>query len=341
MEPRGRPDFEKLCNLYFELSNEERLEILYLLAEKPRTLTGLSNELGIRNQQCSRHLSRLAENGLIIKDVEGNQVLTELGAVILKLQPTMQFLTDHQDYLNSHRLSGIPTRSLYSLGSMRNSAETNNLNLSLFTIEKIIKEAKERLWEVTGQFHLNTIQSRNEALKRKVMLSSIEPYDMVMPGEIRDWFRSNPEYVDVAHESRIEGLVKERVVRRVGYMLHISEKEAFIAFPLPDGSYDYVGFTSKDEGFLSWCHGLFQETWAGALDKGAKIKGLYSRVAQDAELSESLMKFPGADASSLESLEIVKDNELTVIGEIVRQFLDQSIPVSSIDDSQYWKYMRR
>lgn len=224
---------------------------------------------------------------------------------------------------------------------MRNSAVTNNLNLSLFTIEKIIKEAKERLWEVTGQFHLNTIQSRNEALKRKVMLSSIEPYDMVMPGEIRDWFRSNPEYVDVAHESRIEGLVKERVVRRVGYMLHISEKEAFIAFPLPDGSYDYVGFTSKDEGFLSWCHGLFQETWAGALDKGAKIKGLYSRVAQDAELSESLMKFPGADASSLESLEIVKDNELTVIGEIVRQFLDQSIPVSSIDDSQYWKYMRR
>jgi hypothetical protein len=43
----------------------------------------------------------------------------------------------------------------------------------------------------------------------------------------------------------------------------------------------------------------------------------------------------------LESLEIVKDNELTVMGEIVRQFLDQSIPPSAIDDSQYWKSMRR
>lgn len=341
MEPRGRPDFEKLCNLYFELSNEERLEILHLLAERPRTLTGLSNELDIRNQQCSRHLSRLAENGLITKDVEGNQVLTELGAVILRLQPTMQFLTDHQDYANSHRLSGIPSMSLYSLGSLGKSTVTGNLNLSLFTIERIINEAEDRLWEVTGQFHLNTIQPRNEALKRKVMLCSIEPYDMVMPGEIRDWFRSNPEYVGVAHESRSGGLVRERVVRRVDYMLHMSEKEAFVAFPLPDGSYDYAGFASKEEEFLSWCQSLFQETWAGALDKGAKIKELYSRVARDEELSEALMKFPGADSSSLKSLDIVKDNELTVMGEIVRQFLDQSMPLSAIDDSQYWKSMRR
>jgi predicted transcriptional regulator len=341
MTPHARVDFEKICNLYFELSNEERLEILYLLAEEPRTLTGLSNELSIRNQQCSRHLSRLAENGLITKYVDGNQILTELGAVILSLQPTMQFLTDHHDYSISHRLLGIPPRSLYSLGMIRNGSVTGNLNLSLFTIERIIREAEESLHEVTGQFQLNTIQPRNEALKRKVALTSIEPYDMVMPGEIRDWFRSNPEYVDVAHESRTEGLIKERVVPRVNYMLHMSEKEAFVTFSLLDGSYDYAGFASKDEEFLSWCQSLFQETWIGALDKGAKIKELYTQVARDEELSGSLMNFPKSGTSSLESLDIVKANELTVMGEIVRQFLDQSIPPSAIDDSQYWKSMRR
>jgi predicted transcriptional regulator len=341
MEPSGRPDFEKLCNLYFELSNEERLEILHLLVERPRNLTGLSNELDIRNQQCSRHLSRLTENALITKDVEGNQVLTELGAVILRLQPTMQFLTDNQDYANSHRLSGLPSRSLYSLGSLGRGSVTGNLNLSLFTIERIINEAEEHLWEVASQFHLNTIRPRNEALKRKVRLCSIEPYDIVMPAEIREWFRSNTEYVDVAHDSRYEGLIQERVVPRLDYMLHMSEKEAFVTFPLPDGTYDYAGFASKEEEFLSWCQSLFQETWAGGIDKGAKIKELYTRVARDEELSDALMKFPVADSSPLESLDIVRDNELTVMGEIVRQFLDQSIPLSAIDDSQYWKSMRR
>jgi predicted transcriptional regulator len=341
MSPRERVDFERLCNLYFELSNEERLEILYLLAERPQTLTSLSNELDIRNQQCSRHLSRLAENGLITKDLEGNNVLTGLGLVLFSLQPTMQFLTDHQDYMNSHRLVGIPPSSLYALGLLGNSSVTNNLNLSLFTIERIINEAEEGLWEVADQFHLYTIQHRNEALKRKIKLRSIESFDMVLPGEIREWFRANPDYVTVAHDSRTEGLIEERVVPRVNYMLHMTEKEAFVTFPLLDGSYDYAGFSSKDEDFLSWCRDLFQETWAEAIDKGSKIKELYVEVARDEELSEALINFPESDPSSLESLDIVKGNDLTVIGEIIRQYLDQSIPPSAIDDSQYWKSMRR
>ena len=127
---------EKLCDLYFELSNEERLNILHLLMEKNNTLTGLSEELGIRNQQCSRHLVRLTENGLIRRTVEGGYTLTPYGLVILRLQPTLAFLTDYSEYFQTHSMDGVPESSLATIGVMRDGSMVKDLNLALFTIER-------------------------------------------------------------------------------------------------------------------------------------------------------------------------------------------------------------
>ncbi len=38
---------ERLCDLWFELSNEDRLSILNLLAGRDEKLTGISRELGV------------------------------------------------------------------------------------------------------------------------------------------------------------------------------------------------------------------------------------------------------------------------------------------------------
>ena len=43
-------------------------------------LKGLSEELGIINQQCTRHLSRLIETGLAEKDPEGLYHISPYGA---------------------------------------------------------------------------------------------------------------------------------------------------------------------------------------------------------------------------------------------------------------------
>ncbi len=36
------------------------------------------------------------------------------------------------------------------------------------------------------------------------------------------------------------------------------------AFPLEDGGFDCVGFTSTEERFHGWCNGLFAHCWEGA-----------------------------------------------------------------------------
>lgn len=330
---------EKLCDLYFELSNEERLKILYLLEEKANTLTGLSEELGIRNQQCSRHLTRLTENGLIRKNVEGGYSLSDYGSVILRLQPTLGFLTNHSEYFQAHSTAGIPEASLASIGLLKEANVVRDLNLALFTIERIIEESNISLYEVTNQFNVNTIKPRNDALKRGVKLRSIESYDTVMPGAIREWFRTNPDYVATSYDAREKGLVHEKVVTSLSYLMHMSEKEAYVAFPDSKGGFDHIGFTSKDPDFLRWCRDLFDSTWKQSPWKGKKIKDDYSKIVENESTSMAIAEF-SHENQFLIDMGLIVGSDLSVIGEVIKLFVLRGVPPSSIDPEKYWKQMR-
>ena len=59
---------EHLCDLLFEVSNEDRLGILYRLEEEAMNITGLARALGITTQEASRHSSRLVDMGLTMKE---------------------------------------------------------------------------------------------------------------------------------------------------------------------------------------------------------------------------------------------------------------------------------
>ena len=330
---------EKLCDLYFELSNEERLRILYILKKNPNTLTGLSEKLGIRNQQCSRHLARLTENGLIRKTVDGGYSLTDYGSAILRLQPTLRFLTEHSEYFQGHTTAGIPETSLTSIGLMRDASMVKDLNLALFTIERIIEESEVALYEATNQFHINTIKPRNEALKRGVSLCSIESHDAVMPGTIREWFRTNPDYVSTSYDAREKSLVHEKVLPRLSYLMHMSDKEAFIAFPDINGGFDHVGFTSKAPSFLLWCRELFNFTWKKSQLKGEKIKDFYAMALGDDVIAKSILEFSG-ESPLLIDMSLAVGSDLSVMGEVVKLYLSRGVPLSSIESEAYWKQLR-
>jgi predicted transcriptional regulator len=42
----------------------------------------------------------------------------------------------------------------------------------------------------------------------------------------------------------------------------MNEKEvASVAFPLHDGRFDYLGFTSKNPQVHNWCHDVYEHYW--------------------------------------------------------------------------------
>jgi predicted transcriptional regulator len=89
---------EKLYNLLFELSNEDRLMILLQLKEKPAKIANLSRKLNFTVQETSRNISRLNEANLIKRRGDGSFQLTAYGENTLNLLPGFEFLSKHVDY---------------------------------------------------------------------------------------------------------------------------------------------------------------------------------------------------------------------------------------------------
>jgi predicted transcriptional regulator len=49
-----------------------------------------------------------------------------------------------------------------------------------------------------------------------------------------------------------------------GVYMYASEKATYIAFPLEDGTYDYLGFVSSDPRAVGFCRDLYRYFWGRA-----------------------------------------------------------------------------
>jgi predicted transcriptional regulator len=89
---------ERFYETLFEVSNDYRHGIILLLKESPMTVTEISKKLDLTTQEISRHISRLSESGLVVKDVDGLHHLTNYGELIHVLLEELEFVSKHRDY---------------------------------------------------------------------------------------------------------------------------------------------------------------------------------------------------------------------------------------------------
>jgi len=142
----------EVFDLYFELSNEDRVSILKTLLMESLNLTGLSNKLGLMNQETSRHLSRLEEAGLVIKNPDGAYSITHFGRLCMLKNEEMDFLFKHRDYFNTHSLEGIPKDLVAKLGILSNGVHIDDTLIALGIAKRIFDEAQESLYRLSDQF---------------------------------------------------------------------------------------------------------------------------------------------------------------------------------------------
>ena len=107
---------ERLCDVMFELSNEDRLRILRELEGEAAIVTGLSNRLRLTNQEVSRHLSRLGDVGLTTKAPDGQYSLTSYGRLTLKQIEGLEFTSRHKEYFIDHPVEDLPASFVYRMG---------------------------------------------------------------------------------------------------------------------------------------------------------------------------------------------------------------------------------
>ena len=111
-------DAEPLCDLFFELSNEVRLDIIRLIEGKPSKLSQIAKELDLPVQEVSRQLARLLKVRLIAKNPEGFYLVSPQGRNVIRLLPGFMFLSKNSDYLDKNSLDNVPSSFMGRIGEL-------------------------------------------------------------------------------------------------------------------------------------------------------------------------------------------------------------------------------
>lgn len=243
-------DTAKLSNLLFELSHADRMRILLKIKQKSIRLTDLSQELELKRQEASRHLSRLSEARLVEKDLGGFYHLTPIGKLTLHIVPNFNFVLKHGDYFLTHKLSTIPPELLSRIGEMENSVRVKELMKVVRLLELCTKRAKQYIRIMYDQILMSGVRIVEERVQKGVHFTCLFPEDYVPP----------PGFKPVSH-----GDINKRALKEVKNYVLLTEKEAVAAFTDLSGKIDYnQAFHARDETSRKWCEDLLNYFWQKA-----------------------------------------------------------------------------
>jgi predicted transcriptional regulator len=251
---------DELCALLFELSNEDRLNILRELKKKPMRLSRVSERFNFTVPETARNMTRLAEADLIAKDVNGYFHLTPIGEATLQFIPSFEFISRNKKYFKTHTFSSLPAEFAASIGALRKSEYVNGVTEMLFNAENAVKESREFMWIIVDQILPSSLPFFLEAIARGVEVRKLMPRNAAIPQAILE-LANDPAFDRAARAKKVES----RYLDTIGIFMFLSEKElAGIGFANLEGIFDYGSFRSRDATALKWAESLFLHYWGRA-----------------------------------------------------------------------------
>ena len=218
--------------LFFELSNDDRLKILMLLQEEPGKLTEISNKIGITHQQCTRHLKRLLDVQMIKRNGGGLYEITPFGQLVLQFTPSLQFISEHKDYWNTHSPFELPTNIIVQLGALLNSMLMMNVMEAISEIELMVKNCSEYLYVIIDKRTHSIRPHVAEAVRRGVQVKSISPESYVPSVDVKREIDFDDELDIIESELR---RIRELSEALVGEPAKVLEKGKDIGKEITEG----------------------------------------------------------------------------------------------------------
>lgn len=245
-------DSTGLPELLFGMASRDRLTLLSEVSLKKQRLTALSRSISASVQECSRHLERLGESGLVAREPDGSYSITSLGKSALKMLPGLEFLLTHREYFTTHDPTYLPEPFVERLGELSKGEYSSHVSRTLELIKQIISEAREYVWLIADQ----------PPIVGRVAGESFSSKDIPV--------RLIGEIVDRRLVSEIRSALGNSSVvlmKDVRVALAMNEGHAGICFPDLKGRPDFAsGFSGRDERFMRWCRDLFDHYWEQAKD---------------------------------------------------------------------------
>ena len=241
-------DSPGLPELLFSLASDDRLTLLSELDSRKQRLTSLSKTIRASVQECSRHLERLSDSGLVSRDSEGLFSTTSLGKAVLRQFPGPKFLLDNRRYFLSHDPTFLPEPFVERLGELSSGFYTDHVSQTLELIKEIISEAKDYVWLIADQPPIVSKVAGSSFTSKEIPVRLIS--EIVGKKVLAD-VRSALSNIEVV------------MMKDVRVAMAINENHAGICFPDLNGRPDFnSGFNGRDERFVEWCRDLFEHYWA-------------------------------------------------------------------------------
>ena len=251
---------DEFYDVMFEVSNEERVNIMKALTRETTSFSGLARTLEITTQEVSRHFNRLVESGLATRDSEGHPVLTPYGVIMLRQLGSTMFTTQNKEYFRIHDASGLPDKFIGRFGELTGATYTDDIMLAIHNSIRIIREAEEYILDINLPYIASGFPHIKAAYDRGIKGHFLRGANLHVPKEMQD-IREEVFPDDFLDYIKREELLKDRFLE-VDVILYMSEKEvALLSFPTLNGNYDYRGFTSTDPASLEWCRDMFYYYW--------------------------------------------------------------------------------
>jgi predicted transcriptional regulator len=241
---------ESLSELLFVLASTDRLQVLFCLKEeKEYRLGDIAQRLDSSIQEASKHVARLREQNLVEKDPSnGYYALTTLGKLVIKLLPSIEFLSQNKEYLLTHNISSLPEEFIERIGELQEHQYNAKVGLVLSFTHQVIREADKFVWLMSDHSLIDVFDIERDRDSSLTWLPT---------GSKIDWQNLRSYAKDV--HSRIEIGFSHEIIAGMA----LNEKIAGLLLPDLRGSLDFnSGFISNNLSFCKWCQDLYNYIWS-------------------------------------------------------------------------------
>ena len=237
---------DRISKILFELASNRRVNILFEVEKKNLKMQQIAKILDMNVTETFRHLQRLSESKLVMKQVDGTYAITSLGALSIGLLKNLDFIQEHANYFLEHDLSCLPYEFVSRLGELSDGEFCGDTVTNFNRVREIVYEADEYIWAMSEQVESSHVQATNEKVSKGLQ------FRFIMQQELAKTVKITPE---------VESLKERRLLERICVTFLMNEKESCVNFRRLDGEMDYIGFFGKDEKFRKWTRDLFMYYW--------------------------------------------------------------------------------
>jgi len=252
-------DPEKVAENFLELASEQRIRIIAHLLEQKSNLTQLTKKLDATTSEVHRHLNRLLDSGIIVKESQGNYELSLYGKTLCVQIPSLFFISENRKFFDDHDFGNLDIKFIQRLGALQNGQKITGFVRVIEKWKEIYDNAEKYIYNILTEvpYSDDIIGVLISKLKKGIPVHSIIYEDAIIPLERKKIFKQKnfQHYVD-------NNLLNRKMKKDISVVTSLNEKEACLIFPNSNGKSDMGEmFYSDDPLFHEWCYDYFKDSW--------------------------------------------------------------------------------